>query len=58
MSFGLPGRISLPLAIGVIFAAGVVAGAFRYRQTQTHLVAELAVTTRQYAMAFDPGELG
>ena len=35
-----------------------MAGAWRYRQTQAQLFAELAINTRQYAMAFDPAELG
>lgn len=57
MPLRFPRRISLPLAIGVIFVAGVIAGAWRYELTREELLSELMISARQFAMAFDPAEL-
>src|SRR4051812_36727205 len=53
----LPRKTSLPLAIAVIFITGVLAGYWRYRQERSTLLAQLVVTARRCAMAFDPQEL-
>jgi PAS domain S-box-containing protein len=57
MSPAFPRKISLPLAIAVIFVAGVAAGAWRFHDAQRTLMADLVSNARRRAMAFDSGEL-
>ena len=50
-------KTPLSLAIAVIFAAGFAAGYWRYDETRKGLLADLVITARRCALAFDPREV-